>query len=174
MAHKRNPIMAENACGLARIVRSMIVPSYENALLWHERDLANSSSERFTLSHAMILLDDIISKCNRVLSGLVVDRSRMLENIEAQKGLIMAEKVMLELVDRGMPRDQAHEELRRASMEAVESGINLEEACRTSDLIMELVEVEELAGFFDPGSHLGSSIEIVKNAVSMARGRCSE
>ena len=174
MAHKRNPIKAENACGLARIVRSMIVPSYENALLWHERDLANSSSERFTLSHAMILLDDIISKCNRVLSGLVVDRSRMLENIEAQKGLIMAEKVMLELVDRGMPRDQAHEELRRASMDAVESGINLEEACRTSDLIMELVEVEELAGFFDPGSHLGSSIEIVKNAVSMARGRCSE
>ncbi len=98
----------------------------------------------------------------------------MLENIEAQKGLIMAEKVMLELVDRGMPRDQAHEELRRASMEAVESGINLEETCKTSDLIMELVGVEELAGFFDPGSHLGFSSEIVENAVSMARDRCSE
>ncbi len=174
MAHKRNPITAENACGLARIVRSMIVPSYENALLWHERDLANSSSERFTLSHSMILLDDIILKCDRVLSNMVVDSERMRENIEAQKGLIMAEKVMLELVDRGMPRDQAHEELRRASMEAVESGINLEETCKTSDLIMELVGVEELAGFFDPGSHLGFSSEIVENAVSMARDRCSE
>ena len=63
MAHKKNPITAENACGLARIVRSMIIPSYENALLWHERDLANSSAERFTLSHSMILLDDIIIKC---------------------------------------------------------------------------------------------------------------
>ena len=68
MAHKKNPITAENACGLARIVRSMIIPSYENALLWHERDLANSSSERFTLSHSMILLDDILDKCNKVLS----------------------------------------------------------------------------------------------------------
>ncbi|HJM77104.1 MAG: adenylosuccinate lyase [Candidatus Thalassarchaeaceae archaeon] len=174
MAHKRNPITAENACGLARIVRSMVVPSYENALLWHERDLANSSSERFTLSHSMVLLDDIIVKCDRVLSGLVVDAERMRKNIESQDGLIMAEKVMLELVGRGMPRDQAHEELRRASMEAVESGVNLEEVCRTSDSIMNLVGVEELAGFFDPESHLGSSIEIVENAVSLARGRCSK
>jgi len=73
MAHKKNPITAENACGLARIVRSMIIPSYENALLWHERDLANSSAERFTLSHSMILLDDIIVKCDKVLSKLGVD-----------------------------------------------------------------------------------------------------
>jgi len=174
MAHKRNPITAENACGLARIVRSMIVPSYENALLWHERDLANSSSERFTLSHSMVLLDDIIVKCDHVLSGMVVDAERMRRNIESQNGLIMAEKVMLELVDRGMPREQAHEELRRASMEAVESGGSLEEACRTSGSIMELVEVEDLAGFFDPVSHLGSSIEIVENAVSLARDRCSK
>ena len=81
MAHKRNPITAENACGLARIVRSMIIPSYENALLWHERDLANSSAERFTLSHSMILLDDILWKCNRVMSRCVVDQERMLANI---------------------------------------------------------------------------------------------
>ena len=119
MAHKKNPITAENACGLARVVRSMIIPSYENALLWHERDLANSSSERFTLSHSMILLDDVISKCDKVLSGLVVNRDRMRKNIEDQNGLIMAEKIMLELVDRGMPRDRAHEELRSASMQAV-------------------------------------------------------
>ena len=144
MAHKKNPITAENACGLARVVRSMIIPSYENALLWHERDLANSSSERFTLSHSMILLDDVISKCDKVLSGLVVDRARMRKNIDDQKGLIMAEKVMLELVDRGMPRDSAHEELRSASMEAVESGSNLQEICRNSDGIMKFFEEEEV------------------------------
>ena len=144
MAHKKNPITAENACGLARIVRSMIVPSYENALLWHERDLANSSSERFTLSHSMILLDDIISKCDRVLSKLVVDRERMLQNMADQKGLIMAEKVMLELVDRGMARDQAHEELRRASMEAVGKGVNLEIACLSSPPIMDPVSYTHL------------------------------
>ena len=174
MAHKKNPITAENACGLARIVRSMIIPSYENALLWHERDLANSSSERFTLSHSMILLDDVISKCDRVLSNLVVDRSRMLENIEAQNGLIMAEKIMLELVDRGMSRDSAHEQLRAASMIAVERGANLEDVCRESDSIMEHFQEGEISGLFDPSSHLGSSVEIVENAISIARKECSE
>tara|TARA_B100000287_G_scaffold401804_1_gene422186 strand:+ start:1168 stop:2520 length:1353 start_codon:yes stop_codon:yes gene_type:complete len=174
MAQKKNPITAENACGLARIVRSMIVPSYENALLWHERDLANSSSERFTLSHSMVLLDDIISKCNRVLMKLDVDRDRMMSNIEDQKGLIMAEKVMLELVDRGMARGQAHEELRKASMEALDKGVTLEDACKTSTTIMELVNHDELSGFFKPESHLGSSSTIVENAISIARNRCSE
>jgi adenylosuccinate lyase len=174
MAHKKNPITAENACGLARIVRSMIIPSYENALLWHERDLANSSSERFTLSHSMILLDDVISKCDRVLSSLVVNRSRMKKNIDSQNGLIMAEKIMLELVDRGMPRDTAHEELRSASMVAVESGSNLEEVCRGSESIMQLFDEGEISGLFEPESHLGSSIEIVDRSISIAMGQMSE
>jgi len=174
MAHKKNPITSENACGLARIVRSMITPSFENALLWHERDLANSSSERFTLSHSMILLDDVISKCDRVLSGLVVNRDRMLDNIESQNGLIMAEKLMLELVDRGMARDSAHEELRSASMIAVERGANLEDVCRDLKSIMEHFDEEEISGLFDPRSHLGSSVAIVENAVSIARKHISE
>ena len=174
MAHKKNPITAENACGLARIVRSMIIPSYENALLWHERDLANSSSERFTLSHSMILLDDIISKCDRVLLKLEVNRERMQENMENQGGLIMAEKVMLELVDRGMPRDEAHEELRKASMESLDRGVNLEVACNSSNAIMSLIDPDELSGFFKPESHLGSSSELVENAISIAKKRCSQ
>lgn len=174
MAHKKNPITSENACGLARIVRSMIIPSYENALLWHERDLANSSSERFTLSHSMILLDDVIAKCDKVLSTLIVNSAKMRENITSQNGLIMAEKIMLELVDRGMSRDGAHEELRRASMEAVETGANLEDVCRSSDSIMGLFEDSEISGMFDPESHLGSSADIVENTISIARGLCSD
>ena len=129
MAHKRNPITAENASGLARIVRSMIIPSYENALLWHERDLANSSSERFTLSHAMILLDDILAKSDKVMGKCVVDVERMLANIESQNGLVMAEKIMLALVDEGIHRDQAHEILRAASMVAVAENSHLREIC---------------------------------------------
>ncbi|MEE2624780.1 MAG: adenylosuccinate lyase [Candidatus Thermoplasmatota archaeon] len=173
MAHKRNPIMAENACGLARIVRSMIIPSYENALLWHERDLANSSSERFTLSHSMILLDDIVSKTNRVLSGMMVDSERMLRNIESQNGLIMAERIMLELVDRGMPRDEAHETLRKASMEAVDRRIHLEEVCKGMKAITDLIQADRLEDYFDPRSHLGSCGEIVDRAVGIAREVCS-
>ena len=152
MAHKRNPITAENACGLARIVRSMIIPSYENALLWHERDLANSSSERFTLSHSMILLDDIIAKCDKVMSRLVVDRDRMLQNIESQKGLVMAEKIMLALVDSNMPRDEAHEVLRSCSMEALSTG-GFESLCSENEQISSVFDENELSYLFSLESH---------------------
>ena len=171
MAHKKNPITAENACGLARIVRSMIIPSYENALLWHERDLANSSAERFTLSHSMILLDDIIIKCDRVLSKLGVDAERMRYNIDAQKGLVMAEKLMIALVDNGMARDVAHEVLRSASMEALESGENLENVCARLVEISEIFTRQELGDLFKPESHLGFSGEIVDEAIRLARDR---
>jgi adenylosuccinate lyase len=149
----------------------MIIPSYENALLWHERDLANSSAERFTLSHSMILLDDIIIKCDRVLSKLGVDAERMMFNIKAQKGLVMAEKLMIALVDNGMPRDEAHEVLRSASMEAINSGNDLEEICAKSESISKIFTRQELSDLFKPESHLGFSGEIVDQAVSMARER---
>lgn len=169
MAHKRNPITAENASGLARIVRAMIIPSYQNALLWHERDLANSSSERFTLSHAMILLDDILGKSDRVMGKCVVDAERMLANIESQNGLVMAEKLMLALVDTGMHRDQAHEVLRNASMVAVAEGRHLREVCGEDADITAAFSAEELDNLFNPMSHLGVSGEIVDESVALAR-----
>ena len=169
MAHKRNPITAENACGLARIVRSMIIPSYENALLWHERDLANSSSERFTLSHSMILLDDILAKCDRVMSKCVVDAERMKTNIESQNGLVMAEKMMLALVDSGMHRDNAHEVLRSASMIAVAEGRHLREVCGENSEITDAFDSDTLDSLFDPMSHLGVSGEIVDEAIGLTR-----
>ena len=169
MAHKRNPITAENACGLARIVRSMIVPSYENALLWHERDLANSSAERFTLSHSMILLDDILVKCDTVMSRCVVDKDRMRDNIDSQNGLVMAEKVMLALVDEGMHRDVAHEALRTASMLLLNKRINLHEACKLDSEITALISGDALEALFEPSSHLGVSGELVDAAVKRGR-----
>ncbi len=169
MAHKRNPITAENASGLARIVRAMIIPSYENALLWHERDLANSSSERFTLSHAMILLDDILAKSDRVMGKCVVDADRMLTNIESQNGLVMAEKIMLALVDEGIHRDQAHEILRAASMVAVAENRHLREICGEDESVTSAFTSEELDQLFDPSSHLGVSGEIVDETIALAR-----
>ena len=174
MAHKRIPITAENASGLARIVRSMIIPSYENALLWHERDLANSSSERFTLSHAMILLDDILAKSDKVMGKCVVDVERMLANIESQNGLVMAEKIMLALVDEGIHRDQAHEILRAASMVAVAENRHLREICGEDDAVTNAFSPEELDELFDPSSHLGVSGEIVDEAIKLARAMVNQ
>ena len=169
MAHKRNPITAENACGLARIVRSMIVPSYENALLWHERDLANSSAERFTLSHSMVLLDDIMIKTNRVMRNLSVDANRMRDNIESQNGMVMAEKVMLALVDKGVSREEAHEILRAASMQAISDGKGLHAACSNDEAISSVFNEAELADLFVPEGHIGHSGRIVDEAISRAQ-----
>ena len=174
MAHKRNPITAENASGLARIVRAMIIPSYENALLWHERDLANSSSERFTLSHAMILLDDILAKSDRVMGKCVVDEERMLGNIESQNGLVMAEKIMLALVDEGIHRDQAHEILRATSMVAVAENRHLREICGENDTITSAFSPEKLDELFEPSSHLGVSGEIVDESIELARAMVNQ
>tara|TARA_A100001037_G_C15148881_1_gene637915 strand:- start:2996 stop:4261 length:1266 start_codon:yes stop_codon:yes gene_type:complete len=168
MAHKRNPITAENACGLARIVRSMIVPSYENALLWHERDLANSSAERFTLSHSMVLLDDIMMKTDRVMRNLSVDAERMRENIESQNGMVMAEKVMLALVDKGVSREDAHEILRSASMQAISDGNGLHAACSDHETVSSVFNETELAELFIPDGHIGHSGRIVDEAVARA------
>ena len=169
MAHKRNPITAENACGLARIVRSFIIPSYENALLWHERDLANSSAERFTLSHSAILLDDVLAKCDRVMSKCVVDTDNMLANIERQNGLVMAEKVMIELVDGGIPRDEAHEILRSASMTCISDGKHLREVCGEIQAIVDRFDNDQLDAMFNPANHIGLSGEMVLDPVASAR-----
>ena len=169
MAHKKNPIKSENASGLARIVRSMIIPTYENALLWHERDLANSSSERFTLSHGSALCEDVITKTRDVLTNMWVDSERCMENILSQRGLVMAEKVMIELVEHGIARDEAHEILRSASFEAVDKKIELIDVCARTPEISAAFSIEELEEMFDPANHIGDSGKIVDECVKLAR-----
>jgi adenylosuccinate lyase len=169
MAHKKNPIKSENASGLARIVRAFIIPTYENALLWHERDLANSSSERFTLSHASALCEDVMAKTADVLTNMWVDRDRCLANIHSQRGLVMAEKVMIELVDSGMPRDEAHEVLRAASFEAVDKSEELIDVCSRTPAISAAFTAEQLEAMFDPHNHVGVAGELVDEAVALAR-----
>ena len=169
MAHKKNPIKSENASGLARIVRSFIVPSHENAVLWHERDLANSSSERFTLSHGSALCEDVIAKTKQVLTNMWVDADRCMENIKSQRGLVMAEKVMIEIVDHGIPRDEAHEILRTASFEAIEKKEELLDICLRTPALSAAFSAEELTAMFDPMNHIGFAQEIVDEAVELAR-----
>ncbi len=169
MAHKKNPIKSENASGLARIVRSFIIPTYENALLWHERDLANSSSERFTLSHASTLAEDVMAKTADVLTNMWVDKDRCLANIHSQKGLVMAEKVMIELVDHGVPRDEAHEVLREASFTALANDEELIDVCSRTPAISAAFSAEELEAMFDPMNHVGVAGEIVDECVALAR-----
>ncbi|MDR2845688.1 MAG: adenylosuccinate lyase [Candidatus Methanoplasma sp.] len=165
MAQKRNPINSENVTGLARIIRGFVIPTFENQVLWHERDLSNSSAERFTLPHVFVLLDEIIVKMNRVFSGLEVHADRMLANIESAKGLIMAEPVMMKLTEKGLGRQDAHEIVREASMRAVAENIDLKIALLDRKDIGKYLTEKEITDVMDPANYVGASREIVDKMV---------
>jgi adenylosuccinate lyase len=168
MAHKKNPIISENICGLARIVRSFITPTLENMILWHERDLTNSSAERFTIPHVMVLTDDILDKTRMMFSSLEVNEGRMRSNMEMAKGKIMAEAVMIALVDKGMGRQVAHEVVRRASMAADEKDKHLLETLGHESEVAALMSTEELEEVMRPENYIGKAPEIVDRAVARA------
>lgn len=164
MPHKRNPISCEQICGLARVVRSNLLPAWENAIQWHERDLCNSSSERFILPHAIILTDWILYKMNRVFSNLKVDTKKMRENIEISKGLVFTEALMMKLVEKGMGRQEAHELMRKFAMEAKEKNIHLKEVLKENKEIAEKIELESFN--FE---YTGKAEEIVEVTIQKLR-----
>jgi adenylosuccinate lyase len=168
MAQKRNPTNSENVTGMARIVRGFVIPSFENQVLWHERDLSNSSAERFTIPHAFMLLDEMILRINRVFSGLEINADRMQKNIELSRGLIMAEPVMMGLVKKGIGRQDAHEIVRVASMAAIEKDIDLKDALMKMDEVKSVMSEKEIAALMDPASYTGDAGEIVDKMVSAA------
>ena len=166
MAQKRNPINSENVCGLARVLRGFVLPTFESQVLWHERDLSNSSAERFTLPHVFTLIDYMIIKMDKVFSGLDVHRDKMLRNIASAHGLIMAEPVMMALVGKGIGRQDAHEIVREASMVAEDKEIDLLETLWERDDVKKLISREELEKVMDPANYTGGSKEIVDRMVS--------
>jgi adenylosuccinate lyase len=130
MPHKRNPIVTERICGLARVVRAQIVPVLEGVPLWHERDISHSSVERIALPDAAIATDYLMHLTSRVVTGLVVDPQRMRANLEATGGLIYTSVVLLELVEQGMSREDAYALVQAAAMETWESGLPFRETLR--------------------------------------------
>lgn len=165
MPHKRNPIVCEQISGLARVVRSNIIPAYENAIQWHERDLANSSSERFILPHALILTDWIIYQMNNVFKNLKVSPEKMLENLEKTQGLPMAEAVMTKLVEKGMGRGEAHELMRTCSQKAITKEEDLLAVLTSDTTVSKYLNKKELVDTLNPRNYLGVSDKIVDNIV---------
>jgi len=164
MAQKKNPITSENVCGLARIVRGFVIPTFESQVLWHERDLSNSSAERFVLPHVFVLLDDMLHKMIDVFSHLSVDRKRMIHNIEQAKGMIMAEPVMMALAAKGLGRQEAHELVREASMVAARDGLHLQDALLASP-VRDILSDKEIWEAMDPAGYVGGAPEIVDRLV---------
>ena len=166
MPHKRNPMMSENVCGLARVVRSTVTPMFESQVLWHERDLSNSSTERFVLPHAFVLLDEMFHKMNEVFDGLNVNSARMIRNIESSNGLVMGEAFMMEMTKHGIGRQDAHEIVRSSSMIAYHEDRQLVDVLLEREDLKKAMTEADIRSAMDPANYTGGAGEIVDRMVA--------
>src|SRR6188472_686446 len=150
MPHKRNPVVAERICGLARVVRGAAVVGLENVALWHERDISHSSAERVVIPDAFLALDYMLDRFAWLLDGLVVHPERMRSNLDGSHGLFFSQRVLNALVESGLARDDAYRLVQRASMRAWEEDLDFRELCRADDEIASRVDLEST---FDLGAY---------------------
>jgi adenylosuccinate lyase len=162
MPHKKNPIICERISGLARILRANAVASMENVALWHERDITHSSVERVILPDSTILLDYMLHKFINVINKLIVHPDRMLENLELSKGIIFSQRVMLELIKKGLTRLEAYNIVQRNAMNARESGEHFKDVLLRNGKIRELLTEGEIEDCFDIQYHLKHVDKIFK------------
>lgn len=161
MPHKRNPELCERVCGLARIVRSLVVPALEDVPTWHERDLTQTSAERFIIPEACILVDYMLHLTTNILNGLYVDEDRMAKNIDVTQGRAMSEAVMIALVKKGMSRQEAHEHLRLLSMKSEAEKRSFRKILQEDKTISAKLKEKEIDKALDPHGYLGTAIKQV-------------
>ena len=122
MPHKKNPVLCENLCGLARVVRANMIAAFENINLWHERDISHSSAERIIFPDSLILIDFMLHRFKGVMENLVVHEDNMLKNTKLYGGVVYSQKVMLKLVDKGFTREEAYRIVQKHALEALNGG----------------------------------------------------
>jgi adenylosuccinate lyase len=149
MPHKRNPILSERICGLARLVRGYAVAALENNALWHERDISHSSAERVILADACIVVDYMLAKATSLLEKLVVNRERMLENLNATRGLIFSGQLLLELTASGIAREEAYAWVQRNATRAWDEGLDFHALVSQDPDISRALKPEQIARAFD-------------------------
>src|SRR3989441_1048063 len=149
MPHKRNPVTCEQICGLARIVRSNMLAAFENVGLWHERDISHSSVERIILPDSTILVDYMLSKMTAILGQMRVFPERMIRNLESTHGLVYSGQLLQDLVEKGMPRDEAYNAVQENAMAAWESDTNFRERVSKDERIAKVLDSKALAYTFD-------------------------
>ena len=144
MPHKRNPIVSERICGLARVVRGYALVGLENVALWHERDISHSSAERVVLPDAFLAIDYMVDRFVWLAEGLVVRPERMRANLEATGGLFFSQRLLLALVDSGLERDAAYRAVQRHAMRAWDEGLDFRSLVRADAEIAGRVDVREI------------------------------
>jgi len=169
MPHKRNPIYSERICGLARVIKSNVSVALENVNSWHERDLANSSSERVIIPESCILSDYILGLTIKVFTNIQFNHDRIKANLKLMKGLVNAEKVMVTLVEKGMNRQDAHEIVRKCAMKVYDSGAEFSEVLKSDKEVSKLMSSKEIGDAIDPEKYIGTAVEQVEAVVKKLR-----
>ena len=148
MPHKRNPVVAERICGLARVVRAASLVGLENVALWHERDISHSSAERVTIPDAFLALDYMLDRFGWLVEGLVVRPDRMRKNLDSGHGLFFSQRLLLALVEAGLSRDEAYRLVQGHALRAHEEEQDFRELVRADETIAGRVELDRI---FDLG-----------------------
>jgi adenylosuccinate lyase len=165
MPHKRNPILTENLCGLARLVRSYAQACFENVALWHERDISHSSVERVAVPDSCIALDFMLRRFAGVVSNLVVSAERMRDNLEMTRGTVFSGHLLLALVDKGMTREDAYAVVQKHALAAFDGGATLLERSQGDESIAKVLKPAELSAIFDLKRYLKEVDTIVNRAL---------
>jgi len=154
MPHKRNPVRCERITGLARVVRADLHPALENIVLWHERDISHSSAERVVFPDSTTALHFMLAELGEVLDGLEVFPERMRANLNMGGGLVYSQSVLLALVERGMPRDDAYRIVQAAAAAAWDEGKDFKGELQAQPDVARLLSAPDLGALFDPRRYL--------------------
>jgi adenylosuccinate lyase len=149
MPHKRNPELTERVCGLARVLRGYATTALENVALWHERDISHSSAERIIIPDACMALDYMLSILTEVLAGLKVYPERMKENLDSSRGLIFSQRVLLQLIDKGMSREEAYNIVQSQTSIAWSDGVDFRELIANDAVVSKMLSPEDFEELFD-------------------------
>lgn len=160
MPHKKNPISSENLSGLARVVKSNAVAAIDNIVLWHERDISHSSVERIIFPDSTILIDYMLNRFNNLVAGLVVHKENMLKNTTLFGGIVYSQRVLLELTNKGLSREDAYRLVQKNALDAFNNNGNFKENLLDDNEILENLNGDEIENCFDSSYYLRNIDEI--------------
>lgn len=166
---KKNPIKSERISSFAKILKSNVSIALENISLWHERDLSNSANERFIIPTSTILIDDMITTMIKIISGLFIEKEKILKNIEITNGQIFAEFVLQLLISKGISRIEAYKNIQRIAFKATEQREHFLKSLSKDDFIIRNITLDELNSIFNPQYQLSASSQIINNIVKKAQ-----
>ena len=164
MPHKKNPVLSENLCGLARVVRANSIAALENIPLWHERDISHSSTERIIFPDSLILVDFMLSRFNSVMENIVVHEDNMLKNTDKFGGIVFSQKVLLSLTAKGLSREDAYRIVQRNALDAFQNNGDFRANLLNDSDVTSLLSPDEIEKIFDKQAFL-QNIETIYSRV---------